>query len=268
MAVAHLAFQFGARHQRRDRVDHQHVDGAGAHQRVGDLQRLLAGIRLGDQQLVDVDAQLAGIGRVERVLRIDEGAGAAGLLGLGDGVQGQRGLARAFRPVDFNDAALRQAADTQRDVETERAGGNHLRLDQVLLGAELHDRALAERAFDLAQGGIERLLLVHGILLDQTKLCGRHARYPSLRTHGRRSCNEAECTLFVLVCKRRCCPCVPILPGLSGLVFANEFAPPRPRHRPSRMTSFTLEASCFSEKGLGRKWATSTPSISPSRSSA
>jgi hypothetical protein len=58
MAVAHLAFELGARHQGRDRVDHQHVDRARAHQRVGDLQRLLAGVGLADQQVVDVDAQL------------------------------------------------------------------------------------------------------------------------------------------------------------------------------------------------------------------
>ncbi len=43
LAVAHLAFELGARHQRGDRIDHQHVDRAGAHQRVGDLERLLAG---------------------------------------------------------------------------------------------------------------------------------------------------------------------------------------------------------------------------------
>ena len=44
--VAHLAFKLGARHESGHRVDHQHVDRAGAHQRVGDFQRLLAGVRL------------------------------------------------------------------------------------------------------------------------------------------------------------------------------------------------------------------------------
>ena len=58
--VAHLAFELGARHQRRDRIDHQHVDRAGAHQRVGDLERLLAGIGLRDQQVVDIDARACG----------------------------------------------------------------------------------------------------------------------------------------------------------------------------------------------------------------
>ena len=63
VAVAHLAFQFGARHQRGDAVDHQHVDRARAHQRIGDLQRLLAGVRLADQQVVHIDAELARIDR-------------------------------------------------------------------------------------------------------------------------------------------------------------------------------------------------------------
>ena len=77
MAVAHLAFELGARHQGRHLVDDQDVDRAGADQRIGDLQRLLPGVRLGDQQLVDIDAELAGVAGVERVLGIDEGAGAA-----------------------------------------------------------------------------------------------------------------------------------------------------------------------------------------------
>ena len=51
--VAHLAFDFGLGHQRRDRVDDDDVDRAGAHQHVGDLERLLAGVRLRDEQVVD-----------------------------------------------------------------------------------------------------------------------------------------------------------------------------------------------------------------------
>ena len=37
-----------------DRVDDDQVDRAGAHQHVGDLQRLLAGVGLADQQIVQV----------------------------------------------------------------------------------------------------------------------------------------------------------------------------------------------------------------------
>ena len=57
--VAHLPLELGARRQRGDRVDRDDVDRARAHQHVGDLERLLAVVGLGDEQLVDVDADLA-----------------------------------------------------------------------------------------------------------------------------------------------------------------------------------------------------------------
>ncbi len=91
--IAHLAFELGLRRQRRDRIDDEHVDGAGAHQSVGDLERLLAGIGLGDEELLEIDAQLARIDRVERVLGVDEAANAAPLLRLGDDMERERGLA-------------------------------------------------------------------------------------------------------------------------------------------------------------------------------
>ena len=53
--VAHVAFDFGARHQRGDRVDHDHIDRTRANQRLDDLQRLLTGIRLRDQEVIEVD---------------------------------------------------------------------------------------------------------------------------------------------------------------------------------------------------------------------
>ncbi len=75
--VAHLALDLGLGRQRRDRVDDDDIDGARAHEHVGDLERLLAGIGLRDQQIIDVDADLAGIKRIERMLGIDERGRAA-----------------------------------------------------------------------------------------------------------------------------------------------------------------------------------------------
>ncbi len=92
MGVAHLAFDLGLGRERRHRVDHDHVDGARAHEHVGDLQRLLAGVGLRDQQLVHVDAELLGVLGIERVLGVDEGRGAARLLRLGHDLERQRGL--------------------------------------------------------------------------------------------------------------------------------------------------------------------------------
>ncbi len=93
MRVAHLAFDLRARHQRRHRVHHHHVDRPAAHQRLGDLQRLLPGVRLRDVQVVHVHPTALRIARVQRVLHVDEGGNAAPLLSLGDDVLAQGGLA-------------------------------------------------------------------------------------------------------------------------------------------------------------------------------
>ena len=171
-------------------------------QRVGDFERLLAGVGLRDEKLVHVDVELAGIDRIERVLGVDEGAGAAELLGLGDAGERQRGLARALRPVDLDNPAARQPADAERHVQPDGAGRDRLDLDGGTV-AELHDRALAEGPLDLAERRVQCLLFVHGTLGNHAKRRIRHVRL--LISHGRNRCNVSRCettlglcTLFVL----------------------------------------------------------------------
>ena len=119
--VAHLALDLGPRHEGRDRVDDDDVDAARADEGLGDLERLLAGVRLADEQLVDVDAAGAGIARVERVLDVDEGGDAAARLGLRDDVLADGRLARRLRAEDLRDPAARDAADAEREVQRDRA---------------------------------------------------------------------------------------------------------------------------------------------------
>ncbi len=66
-------FDLGPRHEGGHAVDDDDVHGVAAHQGLGDLQRLLAGVRLGDQQVVDLDAAGRGVGGVEGVLDVDVG---------------------------------------------------------------------------------------------------------------------------------------------------------------------------------------------------
>ena len=158
--VAHFAFDFGARGERGDRVDDDDVDRAGADQHVGDFKGLFAGIRLRDQQLADIDAELLGVLRIECVFGVDEGGDAAELLHFGDDLQTEGSLAGRLRTVDFDDAAARQATDAQCDVQAERAGGHDLNAFVDLGIAHLHDGAFAELLFDLLQRCGERLCLV------------------------------------------------------------------------------------------------------------
>src|SRR6478735_103016 len=92
VAVAHVAFDFRAGNEGGHGVDDDDVKGAGPDKHVHDFQRLLAGVRLGDQERVGVDAQLGGIFRIEGVLGVDEGGNAALALGIGNRVQRDRGL--------------------------------------------------------------------------------------------------------------------------------------------------------------------------------
>ena len=168
LRFAHLAFDFRLRRQRRNRIDHHDVHRTGTHQHVGDLQRLLAVVRLRNQQFGNVAAELLRILRIERVLGVDEGSGAADFLHLGDDRQRQRGLARGFRTIDFDDAPARQAADAKCQVQAQRAGGNHFHILGDVLFAKAHDRALAELFFDLGKGGGKRLaaVFVHSLFLS------------------------------------------------------------------------------------------------------
>ena len=95
---------------------------------------------------------------VERVLRVDEGAGAALFLHFRDDLQGERRLTRRFRTVDLDDAAARQTAHAERKVKAQGARGH--RLDVLDFGAvgHAHDGALAELLFNIGKRDAERLL--------------------------------------------------------------------------------------------------------------
>jgi hypothetical protein len=150
-----------------DRVDDDDVQRAGPDEHVGDLQRLLPGVRLGHEQRVGVDAERLGVRRVERVLRVDERRDAAGRLRLRDGVQRHGRLAGGLRAVDLHDPPARQPADAEREVERDRPRRDHLdgRADLV---AEAHARALAVLLVDLGERGVERLLAIHSCHLGHT----------------------------------------------------------------------------------------------------
>src|SRR6185312_1009861 len=124
-----------------------------------------------DQEIVDIDPELARIAGIERVLGVDKGAGAAVFLCFRDDMQGERGLPRAFRPVNLDYPPARQPADAERDVEAERAGRYDLNLGRRVVRAELHDRAFAEGTLDLPERRVQSPLFVHAFPIQETQ-CG------------------------------------------------------------------------------------------------
>ena len=92
MGVAHFPFDLSARRECGHRVDDHDVDRSGAGQHVADLESLLTSVWLGDQELIDVDADRCCVHRVHCVLGIDVGAYATIALRFSNDVHGKRGL--------------------------------------------------------------------------------------------------------------------------------------------------------------------------------
>ena len=159
VAVAHLALDLGAGHERCHRVDDDQVERAGADQHVRDLERLLTGVGLRDQERVGVHPERLGVVGVERVLGVDERHDPARPLGVGHRVQGDRRLARGLGTVDLHHATAREPSDAERHVERDRARRDDLERRSGLL-TQSHDRALAELPLDVGERGVQRLVAI------------------------------------------------------------------------------------------------------------
>ncbi len=89
MGISHFAVNFLLRNKCRDRVDNDNVDRAGTHHCLCDLQSLFTGIRLGYIQIVNVDADIARIDRIQCMFCVNESRDAAAPLHFSDHMQGQ-----------------------------------------------------------------------------------------------------------------------------------------------------------------------------------
>ena len=116
MEISHIALNLRLRHERRDRVHNDDVHGTASHHGLGDLERLLTGVRLGDVKVVDIDPDVLCVDRIQCVLGIDKARNAAALLHFRNHVQRDRGLTGGLRSVDLDDTSLRNAAESQREI--------------------------------------------------------------------------------------------------------------------------------------------------------
>ena len=114
--VAHLDV---VRPKRRNRVDHDHVHGPGAHEHVCNFKRLLTVIWLADQELIGAHPELARIDRVERVLGVDEGAGAAATEDAATLGQRGAGVRHVLERVGVHDEVEGAVRERQRRLRLE-----------------------------------------------------------------------------------------------------------------------------------------------------
>ena len=144
--VAHFTIQFRLGDQSGHRIDNDDVDCTGSYQGAGDLESLFAAVGLRNQQIIHIHAEVAGVCRIERVLRIDKSSRSARALRLGDDLERDSGLAGGFRSKDFDDPPARHPAHTQSRIDGNRARGDHRNRDHVAR-SQPEDRALTELLF-------------------------------------------------------------------------------------------------------------------------
>src|SRR5215212_4539498 len=163
MRVAHLSLDLSPGYEGGHRVYDDDVEGAASDERIRYLQGLFAVVRLGEVEVLEVDADGLGVGRVDGVLGVDEGGQTPCLLGLGNHVQGEGRLAAGLGTEDLDDATPWEATDAEGEVECQGAGRNGSDLRAVLV-AHAHDRTLPELPLYLGDGGIYSLALIQCIL--------------------------------------------------------------------------------------------------------
>src|SRR5215208_8546571 len=117
MRVSHLALYLRPGHKCGDGVDYDEVQSPRAYEGVGDLERLLAVIRLREVEVLKVDADGLSVGRVEGVLSVYERGEAALLLRLSDDMQGKGRLTARLGTENLDDTALGHTTDSQGQVE-------------------------------------------------------------------------------------------------------------------------------------------------------
>src|SRR5215203_1413793 len=160
MRVAHLSLDLSPGYEGCHRVYDDYVEGAASDERIRYLQGLFAVVRLGEVEILEVDADGLGVARVDGVLGVDESGEATRLLRFGDDVQGEGRLAAGLGAEDLDDAASGYA---EGEVECQGAGRDGGDLRTVVV-AHAHDRTLPELPLYLGDGGVYSLALIQCVL--------------------------------------------------------------------------------------------------------
>ena len=155
--IAHFTLDFISRRKRSHRIDDDQIYGTRPHERIHDFKSLLTRIRLTEQEFLQVDSESGSVLHVKRVLCIDEGTRAAGLLHLRNNRQRKRRFAGGFRPENFDDSSARKPTDAERQVETQRTRGHCFDILNASRVIHAHDGALTKLFFNVGERRLQRL---------------------------------------------------------------------------------------------------------------
>ena len=160
MRITHIALDFSLRRERGNRVDYDKIDRTASYKAIGNIERLFARVGLRNIQIIEIYAEICGIGGIERVLGIDKRGNAAEFLRLRDYVQRNRSFTRRFGTVNLYYSSARNAACAERDIKRKTARGYNLDSHVLYVVAEFHDCAFAVLLFDLSQYLFQRFAFV------------------------------------------------------------------------------------------------------------
>ena len=154
MGISHLAVNLSLGNQSGHGVHNHDVHGTGTHHGLGNLQSLLAVIRLGDIQVINIHSYVPGIYRIQGMLCVNEACNAPALLHLCHHVQGDRGLTGRLRSIYLYNPALGNSAQSQGYIQADGAGGHCLNIHICSGIPQLHDGSFSVCLLNLGQGSV------------------------------------------------------------------------------------------------------------------
>ena len=160
MRVTHLAVDLRLRNKGCNGIDNHDVHCTGAHHRLGDLKTLFSVVRLGNVEIVNVDTDVLRVKRIKGMLCIDESGNSASLLYLCHHMKCNRRLTTRLWSVNLNHTSLRHTAQSECNVQTDRAGRSRLDIHICSGISKFHDRSLAVGLLNLCNRRIQCFQLI------------------------------------------------------------------------------------------------------------
>ena len=87
MRIAHFAVNFRSRNKSGNRVNNYNINRPGTNKLFGYLKRLFTVVRLRNKKRININAEIYGINRVERMLCVNKSRDSAGFLAFGNTVK-------------------------------------------------------------------------------------------------------------------------------------------------------------------------------------
>ena len=152
MRIPHLAVDLSLGHQCRHRVYNHDIHCAGTNHGLRYLQRLFSVIRLGNVEIVNIYPDPLRIYRIQSMLGVNKACNTSPLLYLRYNMKRNGRLTAGLRTIYLNYPPLGDPAQSQSDIQAERACWDRLNIHIRTGIPQLHDRTFPVRLLYLRNG--------------------------------------------------------------------------------------------------------------------